>query len=153
MANALDMQPMTIVTSRQISTASTALFEAFADPERLKLWWGPDGFTNTIHTFDFRSGGTWRFTMHAPDGSNFENTCTFGEIVPGSRIVFVHHLPMHVFTMTMDFIPSGDGSLLQWTMVFAPNETNASVRPFIEAANEQNFNRLEDNLKIHGALS
>lgn len=148
-----DMQSMTIVTSRKIATSPSALFDAFADPERLKLWWGPDGFTNTIHTFDFRSGGTWNFTMHAPDRSNFENTCTFGEIQPGSRIAFMHHLPMHVFAMTMDFIPSGLGALLKWTMEFEPNETNAALRPFIETANEQNFNRLEGNLKIHGAMS
>ena len=36
-------------------------------------WWGPDGFTNTITTFDLRPGGAWRFVMHGPDGTNYEN--------------------------------------------------------------------------------
>ena len=109
--------------------------------------------TNTISDFDFRPGGAWRFTMHAPDGSNFENTCTFGEIIEDRRIVFIHHLPMHVFTMTMTFEPNGAGTELTWHMDFEPNETNATLRPYIEAANEQNFNRLEANIRTHGVQS
>ena len=142
---------MAITNRRRMGSTPAELFAAFADPERLRLWWGPNGFTNTIHAFEFRPGGEWRFTMHAPDGSNFENTCTFGDIVPDRKIVFVHHLPMHVFTMTMTFDRLAEGSQLTWHMDFEPNETNAAVRPFIEAANEQNFDRLEANLKTHGA--
>lgn len=148
-----DNDGMMIATKRHIPFSLTHLFAAFADPDRLKLWWGPDGFTNTIHAFEFRTGGQWRFTMHAPDGSNFDNTCTFGEIVPDRKITFVHHLPMHVFTMTMTFEPDDAGSQLTWHMEFEPNETNAAVRPFIEAANEQNLNRLEANIRTHGAKS
>lgn len=148
-----DNDGMVIVTARRMPFPPASLFAAFADPERQKHWWGPDGFTNTIHAFDFRPGGEWRFTMHAPKGSDFENTCTFGEIVQDSKIVFVHHLPMHVFTMTMTFEPDGAGTLLTWHMDFEPNATNTAVRPFIEAANEQNFDRLVANLEAHGVQS
>lgn len=144
---------MEIITSRSFAAKPETLFAAFADPDQLKLWWGPDGFTNSIHEFDFRPGGTWRFTMHAPDGSNFENTCTFSEIVAGKRIVFVHHLPMHVFTMTMTFAPDSAGARLNWHMIFEPAQSNATLRPFIEAGNEQNFNRLEEHLKKQGKKS
>jgi uncharacterized protein YndB with AHSA1/START domain len=50
---------------------------------------GPDGFTTT-DTFDFRAGGVWRFVMHGPDGSDYENRITFDEIVPPERIVYHH---------------------------------------------------------------
>lgn len=146
----MDMRPMTITSERLMAYPPSALFSAFADPDRLRTWWGPEGFTNTIHAFDFRAGGEWRFTMHAPDGSNFENRCTFRNIVAGNRIEFIHHLPMHVFTMTMTFEPEGTGTRLKWHMDFEPNETNEAVRPFVEAGNEQNFDRLERHLNSYG---
>jgi uncharacterized protein YndB with AHSA1/START domain len=148
-----DLQPMTILSERLVAHTPQSLFAAFADPARLKLWWGPDGFTNSIHNFDFRPGGKWHFTMHAPDGSNFENNCTFGEIVTDRQITFVHHLPMHVFTMTMTFTPRDEGTLLVWHMEFEPDDNNEALRPFITAANEQNFDRLEANIRTHGATS
>ena len=150
MATEAGIQPMTIVSERLVAHPPEAIFAAFADPDRLKLWWEPEGFTNTIHDFDFRSGGKWRFTMHAPDGSNFENTCTFREIVPAKRIEFIHHLPMHVFIMVMTFEPEGEGTRLKWHMDFEPNQTNAAVRPFVESGNEQNFDRLERRLNLYG---
>jgi uncharacterized protein YndB with AHSA1/START domain len=138
---------MTIITSRHLSFAPANLFAAFANPDHLKIWWGPNGFTNTIHDYDFRPNGNWHYTMHAPDGSDFINTCTFGGIIPNKKISFVHHLPMHVFTMTMTFEAEQTGTLLTWNMDFEPNDTNTAVRPFIEAANEQNFDRLDAFLR------
>jgi uncharacterized protein YndB with AHSA1/START domain len=142
--------PMTITSQRWFAFSPQTLFAAFADPNRLKQWWGPEGFTNSFRAFDFRPGGTWQFTMHAPDGSSYENTCTFGAIATGKSIEFIHHLPMHVFIMTMTFEPEGKGTKLKWHMEFEPSETNAAVRPFVESGNEQNFDRLEHHLKNLG---
>lgn len=151
MATERDLQPMKIVSERHFANPPKALFAAFADPDRLRKWWGPAGFSNTIHDFDFRPGGIWNYTMHAPDGNSFANNCTFEEIIADRKIAFVHHLPMHVFTMTMTLERNVSGTLLTWHMDFEPNETNAAVRPFVEAGNEQNFDRLEHHLKTHGA--
>jgi uncharacterized protein YndB with AHSA1/START domain len=153
MATEVNLQPMNVVSERLFAHQPEVLFAAFADPDRLKLWWGPEGFTNTIHDFEFRHGGNWHFTMRAPDGSTYENTCTFGDIITGKRIEFIHHLPMHVFTMTMTFEPEKAGTKLRWHMEFVPNETNAAVRPYVEAGNEQNFDRLESHLKTRGTNS
>lgn len=150
LATKVDMQPMTIVSERVISYPPDAVFAAFANPDRLELWWGPEGFTNTFHAFDFQAGGHWTFTMHAPDGSNFENTCTFREIVPAKRIELIHHLPVHVFALVMTFQPEGAGTRLKWHMDFEPNETNSAVRPFVQSGNEQNFDRLERHLNSYG---
>ncbi len=138
-----EMPHMEITNSRVFAASRETLFDAFADPEKLKHWWGPEGFTNTIHTFEFRRGGTWQFTMHAPGDSDFENTSTFSEIAAPSKIVFVHHLPIHVFTMIMTFDPESTGTRLTWLMQFEPAESNAGIKDFITAANEQNFDRLD----------
>ena len=52
--------------------------------------WGPNGFTTTTHSFDFRPGGVWRFVMHGPDGRDYQNRISFEEIVPPERIVYRH---------------------------------------------------------------
>ena len=51
--------------SRVFDAPRERVFRAWTDPEHLKQWWGPKGFTNTFHEFDMRPGGHWRFVMHA----------------------------------------------------------------------------------------
>src|SRR4051812_25308124 len=55
-----------IVSIRMFNTDQATLFNAWENPGILSQWWGPKGFTNTFHAFNFTPGGTWNFTMHAP---------------------------------------------------------------------------------------
>lgn len=66
-----------IVTIRNFNFSRTQVFEAWSNPDLLKEWWGPKGFTNTFHLFDFKVGGRWSFVMHGPDKGNYVNECTF----------------------------------------------------------------------------
>ena len=117
---------MEIISTRDFAAPRETLFQVFADPAELALWWGPKGFTNTITQFDFRSGGAWRFTMHGPDGTDYPNAKDFIEVEKPGRIVFQHLDPKHRFTMTMSFEPLGNigGTRLTWRMLFDPNEEN-----------------------------
>jgi uncharacterized protein YndB with AHSA1/START domain len=142
MSDTAEMVPFTVVSKRLVNHPPQALFDAFADREALKIWWGPAGFTNTIETFDFRPGGAWRHTMHAPDGSTFDNDSEFIEIDRPNRISFLHKGPMHVFTLTMDFMPRGAQTELVWTMESENLGENKDMPGFIEAANQQNFDKL-----------
>src|SRR5690349_12643915 len=69
-----------IVTARVFNYPRKLVYRAWTEPDHLKNWWGPNGFTNTFHTFDLRVGGRWIFTMHGPEKGNYENACTFREI-------------------------------------------------------------------------
>lgn len=131
-----------IVNERIFAVDRATLFDAFADPAKLARWWGPHGFSNRIDEFDFKPGGSWRITMTASDGTDFDNHSTFRAVVAPERIVFVHHLPMHVYEMEMTFSLAQDGTRLHWRMLFEPNEENRRLKTFIKAANEQNFDRL-----------
>ncbi|MGE6741686.1 SRPBCC domain-containing protein [Allorhizobium pseudoryzae] len=136
--------PVEIESSRVLAFARDDVFQAFADPALLALWWGPDGFTNEIHRFEFEPGGAWLITMTASNGTDFLNRSTFGEIVVPERITFTHHDPIHVFDMEMRFeVVSDSASRLTWVMRMEPNEDNTTLTKFIALANEQNFDRLE----------
>lgn len=134
--------PRDIVSSRLFHQPRQDLFDAFRDPKRLPLWWGPDGFTNTLDELDFRVGGNYRITMHGPDGTNYKNESVFTEIVEPGRIVFDHLRTMHRFIMTMTFDDVNGATRLTWVQRFDTAEECERVRQFAGPANEQNFDRL-----------
>ena len=55
-----DVSDREIVSSRVFDAPRELVFRAFSEPEHLAVWWGPNGFTNTIDVFDFRVDGEWR---------------------------------------------------------------------------------------------
>lgn len=127
--------------ARALPAAPEAVFRAFEDPRRLARWWGPDGFTNTFEAFEFKEGGAWRFTMHGPDGKDYLNEAAFLEIDPPRRLR-IRHLNLPVFELTLTLEPTAGGTRLTWVGVFENPEFAESLRGFLEAANEQNLDRL-----------
>jgi len=147
-------QPSPIEPSSNREIVSTRLFDAPRDlvwaahtnPQRVAQWWGPSGFTNTIHEMDVRPGGKWRLTMRSPDGAEFHNESEFLEVVQPERIVFQHIEPVHSFRMTILFVGQGEKTALTWRMLFDSATECDRVKRFIIGANEQNFDRLAAHL-------
>jgi uncharacterized protein YndB with AHSA1/START domain len=131
--------------SREIPATPEAVFEAIRDPQRLARWWGPDGFTNTFNTFEFQPGGRWLFTMHGPDGTHYPNESEFLEIVPPS-LVRIRHVNQPRFELTMTLTPSAAGTLVSWVHVFETHEFAEQRRTFLETANQQNLQRLSQEV-------
>ena len=134
-------------TSRELPAPPESVFAAIQDPVRLARWWGPDGFTNTFHTFEFRQGGSWLFTMHGPDGTDYPNQSEFLEIVPNS-MVRIKHINLPRFELTISIVPSTVGTLVSWDGIFENHEFAENMRQFLETANEQNLNRLAHEVSI-----
>lgn len=131
-----------IVNRRTVGAPIAAVFSAFSDADRLASWWGPDGFTNTFHEFDFRSGGRWRYTMHGPDGADYHNESDVVEVVKNTRIVLRHLQPTHRFYLVMTFERMRLATEVTWRMTFQDSTEVTRLRTFLEAANEQNLDRL-----------
>ncbi len=79
-----------IVTTHFIGGPRRLVFAAWTTAEHLDAWWGPNGFQNTTHAFEFTVGGVWDYTMHGPDGTDFPNWIQWREIVPNERIALIH---------------------------------------------------------------
>lgn len=131
----------TFQTSKDIAAAPAAVFAAFADPQRLARWWGPDGFRNTFEVCDFRPGGVWKFTMHGLDGASYPNESVF-HAIETNRLVVIDHVCQPLFRLTVDLLPSATGTLVRWTQVFEDAAIAAAVAHIVEPSNEQNLNRL-----------
>jgi uncharacterized protein YndB with AHSA1/START domain len=78
------------------------IWEVWTNPEHITNWWGPNGFTNTIHKMDFEENGEWNLTMHGPDGTNYPNKSIFKEIIPFKKIVFEHFNPHFITTVLFE---------------------------------------------------
>jgi len=78
------------VMSRVFDVPRDLLWKCFTDPERMKHWWGPKGFTVIASKMDLRVGGTYHYGMKAPDGSLMWGLFTYREIVPQEKLVFVN---------------------------------------------------------------
>lgn len=118
----LDSNPREIAGTRIYDAPRALVFAAFTDPKHLEKWWGPNGFTITVHSFEFRAGGVWRFVMHGPDGRDYQNKVVFDEIVPDERLVYRHvgvegHDPAHHRTV-VTFADEGGKTRLTWRMTF-----------------------------------
>ncbi|MBS1491372.1 MAG: SRPBCC domain-containing protein [Bacteroidetes bacterium] len=141
-----DMEERQMQITRMFIAPIELVWEVWTQPEHIANWWGPNGFTNTIHKMDFQNGGEWLLTMHAPDGTNFPNRSIFKEIVPLQKIVFEHFNP-HFFT-TVIFEANGKQTLMQWTMLF---DTQEMLETVVKAHNayeglKQNVEKLEKYL-------
>jgi uncharacterized protein YndB with AHSA1/START domain len=134
-----------ISTSRVLEALPEEVFDAFLRPERLTRWWGPAGFTNHFHHFDFREGGDWSFTMCGPDGTRYPNRSRFLEIVPGCRLQIEHVSGPH-FVLEITLAPEQRRTRLGWRMLFETEAEYRGVLAFAPAANEQNLDRLAAEL-------
>ncbi|MFA6239947.1 MAG: SRPBCC domain-containing protein [Candidatus Hydrogenedentales bacterium] len=113
-----------IVLSRVFDAPRELVFDAWTDPQKVTQWWGPNGFTTTIHQMDVRPGGAWKLTMHGPDGTDYPNRSVYLEVVPPERIVYKHGGarkggPGANFTMTATFEEQGSKTKLTMRMLFA----------------------------------
>ncbi len=73
-----------------------AVWKAWTDPDYIRRWWGPKGFTSPSCKIDFRVGGKFLFCMRAPKefqgGQDFYTAGVYTKIVPLRRIEFTQGL-------------------------------------------------------------
>lgn|SRR5262249_39761426 len=78
-----------LVVTRIFDAPVERVWKAWSDPEHVKRWWGPNGFTSPVARIDFREGGTSLVCMRSPDNHDFYNTWSYRKIVPNRLIEFV----------------------------------------------------------------
>lgn len=131
-SRAAAMAARELVLSRVFDAPREIVWDAWTDPKQVVKWWGPRGFTTTIHEMDVRPGGVWRQTMHGPDGANYPGESVFAEVIKYERIVFSHSGgkeggPGANFKSTWTFEVEGDQTKVTIRMVFDSAEARELV--------------------------
>jgi uncharacterized protein YndB with AHSA1/START domain len=108
-----------IATERLLDAPRELVWTAWTDPKHVAQWWGPNGFTNTIHDMDVRPGGVSRFMMHGPDGTDYPNKITYIEVEKPSRLFYLHgDDETDRFQVTVTFEDAGGKTKLTMRSVF-----------------------------------
>ena len=76
-----------MVVTRVFDAPRELVWKAWTDPQYVKQWWGPKGFTAIVCKMDFRVGGKFLYCTRMPDGQDFWNGGEYHEIVPLEKIV------------------------------------------------------------------
>ena len=140
--------------SRLFNAPVELVWEVWTNPDHIKNWWGPNGFTNTIHQMDVQNGGEWNLTMHGPDGTDYKNKSIFKEIVPHKKIVYEHISAPHFIT-TVDFEAQGDKTQITWHMLFETREQFIQVVKTFKADEglKQNMDKLNQYIQSQQLIS
>jgi predicted enzyme related to lactoylglutathione lyase/uncharacterized protein YndB with AHSA1/START domain len=87
----LDMAAMQgaseLVIERFIDASPKRVWQMWTEPDLVKHWWGPKGFTSPVSRIDLRVGGKYLNCMRSPEGKDYWSTGTYREIVPFKHVV------------------------------------------------------------------
>lgn len=79
----------TLHLKRTFAAPREKVFRAWTEPEELKKWWGPEGYSTPTAEVDLRAGGTYRLgMMKLPKGDVFYLVGTYREVRPPERLVY-----------------------------------------------------------------
>jgi len=139
-----------ITITRLYDAPLQAVWDAWMDPDQVAQWWGPRGFTLTHHHKDTRTGGSWHYTMHGPDGKDWENTTVYHEVIPLQKLVYDHggHKDRPpLFRVTVLFSEIDGKTLVDMTSTLPTPEQAVEMRKFIkQAGGESTWDRLAEYL-------
>lgn len=142
--------PNEIYITRIYDAPVKMVWDAWTDPKQVAQWWGPRGFTITTHKKDVKTGGTWSYIMHGPDGVDYPNTTKFLEVEKYSRMVYDHgghedKPPM--FRVTVTFSETAGKTKMEMTMALPTPEAAAETKKFIKkAGGDATWDRLAEYL-------
>jgi uncharacterized protein YndB with AHSA1/START domain len=77
-----------LVITRIFDARLDLVWKAWADPDQMVRWMGPEGFAGDIVRMDTRAGGSYRFHMRGPSGDDHWAQGVYREIVDHERLVY-----------------------------------------------------------------
>lgn len=128
-----------------------AVWDAWTIPEQVEKWWGPRGFTLTTHAKDLRAGGTWRYTMHGPDGVDYPNVTRYHVVEPHQKLVYDHggtddRPPL--FRVTVTFAEANGKTTMEMTSTLPSPEAAREMAKYIkQAGGYATWDRLAEHLE------
>ncbi|MFD0894960.1 SRPBCC domain-containing protein [Luteolibacter ambystomatis] len=152
-----DMKLREVAISRFLDASAEDAFDAWADPGRLKAWWGPQGFTNPLCQFEAKPGGIILIHMRAPDGTVHPMSGVVQEVAPPDRLTFLSAAldaetkPLFELHNTITFTREGDGVRIKIhaRLNGAPTPETLPYLSGMQTGWAQSMDRLQRHLEIY----
>ena len=128
------------------------VFEALTRPEHVKRWYGLRVLTMQVCEIDLRPGGTWRYVLRAPDGSEHGFTGVYREIVVPERIVSTENyeamMPGHEMVVTVTLEEKDGRTTLKSRILYQSKaDRDGHLQSGMEPGMQETFDRLEELLE------
>ncbi|MDZ4663081.1 MAG: SRPBCC family protein [Pseudomonadota bacterium] len=126
------------------------VWDAWTDPKQVAKWWGPRGFTITTLSHDLKTGGTWSYIMHGPDGVDYPNNTKYLEVEKYSHMVYDHggsdkKPPM--FRVSVNFTEVNGKTKMEMSMALPTAEAASETKKFIKkVGGDATWDRLAEYL-------
>lgn len=130
-------KPNEIYITRIYNAPVKMVWDAWTDPEQVKQWWGPRGFTLTTHSKDLKPGGRWIYTLHGPDGVDYPNNTLYYEVETHRKLVYDHganETQPALFRVTVFFTELKGQTKMEMTMSLETSEAAEQIKKFIKQA-------------------
>ena len=135
--------------SRTFDAPRELVWKAVTEPERMKEWWGPKGFSCRVARLELRPGGIYHYCMSSPEGHEMWGKFAYREIVAPERLIFINSFsdaagnltrhpmsptwPLELLSRFTFAATEGKTTLtVQWT----PHNATAAETETFEAAHE-----------------
>jgi uncharacterized protein YndB with AHSA1/START domain len=127
------MENFVLEIKQKFASPIKKVFDAWAKPKQIIEWYGPEGFSNNVHEFDFKVGGKYRITMTGPKGEQHTVAGEFKTIEEPNNLSFTwkwEGSPAEDTLVTLEFAEIGDGTEMYFKQV-----------GFSDAADRDNHNK------------
>ena len=107
---------------RLIDAPRERVWQAWADPERMKLWFAPRPLKLDVNKMDFRAGGSFDMVMREPGEKSHPFTGRYVEVVAPERIVWTGEFPYgpkDQMRTTVEFLAEGEKTRVRVRQIFA----------------------------------
>ncbi|MCS5735886.1 SRPBCC family protein [Herbiconiux daphne] len=133
---------------REFDAPLEAVYNAYADPELVRQWVGPNGYETAIDAYDLTSGGRWRYVQTNPEGDSFAFNGVFHRVRPNELIIQTFEwegLPDQVSIETLRFDDLGDGRtrLTGWSVFPSVEGRDGMVENGMEVGVTEGYERLD----------
>ncbi len=136
--------------TRVYEAPASVVWDAWTVPEQVEKWWGPRGFTLTSHSKDLRAGGSWRYTMHGPDGVDYPNVTKYHVVEPQKKLVYDHGATDEspaLFRVSVTFTESNGRTTMEMIFTLPSPEAALEIAKFIkQAGGNATWDRLAEQL-------
>lgn len=78
-----------LVIERVFTAPRDLVWKAWTEPEHLRHWWGPKGYSMLVMKLELRPGGVFHYKMRSPAGIDMWGKFAYREIEAPRRLVFI----------------------------------------------------------------
>jgi len=143
-----------LVITRIINAPRELVFDVWTNPEHVKQWWSPKGFTNPVVDWDAKPGNALLVHMKGPDGVIYPMDGEFVEVIRPEKLVLIagalNNEGKRMFEVLTTVTFEDEGGKTKLTMSAAPAKITPEAAPHLAGMSigwNQSLDKLEDYVR------